>query len=178
MKSRSYFFVAMLLASVIAIFIVLSIGWKSGEIATKAKTLSTVGETEHPTGDTAVGAPSTSNPSSPSRMIVDAGNAQRSQGGTDEVFPKSRAIPATPLKATVGAKASATLTIGDKKVTLEPNQIGGFPRQLVQQGQKVTVQMSYPAVRRVIWSSLLFSTVANSITVNECCLSTLTLRAG
>ncbi|HEY5813417.1 MAG TPA: hypothetical protein VIT23_12295 [Terrimicrobiaceae bacterium] len=77
-------------------------------------------------------------------MIVDAGDGKASPGGADEVLPTSHAIPAAPLKGTVAAKATATLTIGDKNVTVEPNQVGGFPRQLVQQGQKVTVQMSYP----------------------------------
>ncbi|HEY5894797.1 MAG TPA: hypothetical protein VIT91_16365, partial [Chthoniobacterales bacterium] len=144
MKSRSYFFVAVLLASVTAIFLVLTIGRKSGEIATKARTLSTAGETGRPAGDTAVGAPSTSNPSGPSRMIVDAVEAEALHKENGAATPSARANPATPLKGTVAAKATATLTIGDKNVTVEPNQVGGFPRQLVQQGQKVTVQMSYP----------------------------------
>ncbi|HEY5813866.1 MAG TPA: hypothetical protein VIT23_14575, partial [Terrimicrobiaceae bacterium] len=141
MKSRSYFFVVVLVAGVLAVFIVLSIGRKSGVLVSKDASSSTTAKTRDPGGKAIASAqPEFAS----SRMIVDSPDGKSSPGDADGVSTASHAVPATPLKATVAAKAAATLTIGDKKITLEPNQVGGFPRQLVQQGQKVTVQMSYP----------------------------------
>lgn len=139
MKSRSYFFVAVLVAAVLAVCVVLRVGRKSGALVTKATSLSTPVATQDPAEIATASAPLAS-----TRVIVDSVDGKPSQGGANEVLSISRAIPATPLKGTVAAKAAATLTIGDKKVTLEPNQVGGFPRQSVQQGQKVTVQIRYP----------------------------------
>ncbi|HEY5892533.1 MAG TPA: hypothetical protein VIT91_04810 [Chthoniobacterales bacterium] len=145
MKGRSYHLVAGLVASVVVVLVAFSIGRRSQSEEDRGGHSSTVVK-----GETSQEKPASDEPAvaSSSRMMVDAdpagGAGKASQGKTDGVLPGSRSAVAAPLKGAVATRAEATLTIGDKKVNLEPNQIGAFPQVLVQPRQQITVEMVYP----------------------------------
>ncbi|HEY5895173.1 MAG TPA: hypothetical protein VIT91_18280, partial [Chthoniobacterales bacterium] len=142
MKLRSYFLVAVLFAGVLLVFVVFSIGRKSNTVEVKARSSSATVSTQDSAVNSSIAPPAAGT----SRMMVDADSAGSgvSQSGANGLLPGSWSTVAAPLKGAVATRAEATLTIGDKKVKLEPNQVGGFPQVLVQPRQKITVEMVYP----------------------------------